>query len=78
VRALLVTGGNPLTTMPNVGRPRAAFSRLELLVTLDIFKNETGSLAHDVLPATSPLERPDLPFLVRPPSRDHSATKPLH
>ena len=33
-----------------------------LLVTLDIYKNETGSLAHYVLPSTSPFERPDLLF----------------
>jgi anaerobic selenocysteine-containing dehydrogenase len=32
-------------------------------VTLDIFRNETGSLAHYVLPCTTPLERPDLPFI---------------
>ena len=63
VRALFVTGGNPLITMPNSGRLREAFSKLELLVTLDIYKNETGSLAHYLLPATSPLERPDLPFI---------------
>ncbi len=63
VRALFVTGGNPLLTMANSGRLRDALGRLELLVTLDIFKNETGSLAHFVLPCTSPLERPDLPFI---------------
>lgn len=63
VRALFVTGGNPLLTMPNAGRLKRAFSELELLVTVDIYKNETGSLAHYVLPATSPFERPDLPFL---------------
>lgn len=63
VRALFVTGGNPLVTMPNAGRLREAFSRLDLLVTVDLFKNETGSLAHYLLPATSPLERADLPFL---------------
>ena len=63
VRALFVTGGNPLITMPNSGRLREAFSKLDLLVTLDIYKNETGSLAHYLLPATSPLERPDLPFI---------------
>ncbi|MEZ4302009.1 MAG: molybdopterin-dependent oxidoreductase [Polyangiaceae bacterium] len=63
VRALFVTGGNPLVTMPNAGRLREAFSNLELLVTVDLFKNETGSLAHYVLPATSPLERADLPFI---------------
>lgn len=63
VRALFVTGGNPLLTMPNAGRLRQAFSELELLVTVDIYKNETGSLADYVLPATSPFERADLPFL---------------
>ncbi len=63
VRALFVTGGNPLITMPNAGRLRAAFEQLELLVTVDIYKNETGSLAHYLLPATSPFQRPDLPFI---------------
>jgi anaerobic selenocysteine-containing dehydrogenase len=63
VRALFVTGGNPLITMANAGRMREAFQKLELLVTLDIFRNETGSLAHYILPCTTPLERPDLPFI---------------
>ena len=63
VRALFVTGGNPLLTMPNSGRLREAFKRLELLVVLDIVHNETASVASHVLPCTSPLERPDLPFL---------------
>ncbi len=63
VRALIVTGGNPLITMANAGRLREAFEKLELLVVIDIFLNETASLAHYVLPATSPLERPDLPFV---------------
>ncbi len=63
VRALFVTGGNPLITMANAGRLKKAFQDLELLVTVDLFKNETGSVAHYVLPATSPLERPDLPFI---------------
>jgi anaerobic selenocysteine-containing dehydrogenase len=63
IRALFVTGGNPLITMANAGRLREAFGKLELLVTLDLFRNETGSVAHYVLPCTSPLERPDLPFV---------------
>lgn len=63
VRALFVTGGNPLITMANAGRLREAFGKLDLLVTLDIFRNETGEIAHYLLPATSPLERPDLPFV---------------
>jgi formate dehydrogenase len=63
VRGLFVTGGNPLLTMANAGRLRDAFAELELLVVTDIYLNETASLAHWVLPATSPFERPDLPFL---------------
>lgn len=62
VRALFVTGGNPLITMANAGKLKRAFQDLELLVTLDIYRNETGSLAHYTLPATTPMERPDLLF----------------
>ncbi|MFH2007932.1 MAG: molybdopterin-dependent oxidoreductase [bacterium] len=63
VRALFVTGGNPLLTMPNAGRLREALRQLDLLVVLDIFLNETASEASYVLPTTSPLQRPDLPFI---------------
>ncbi|MEO1273699.1 MAG: molybdopterin-dependent oxidoreductase, partial [Myxococcota bacterium] len=63
VRALFVTGGNPLMTMPNSKRLREAVQTLDLLVVLDIFLNETASEAHYVLPTTSPFQRPDLPFL---------------
>ncbi len=63
VRALFVTGGNPLITMPNSARLRDALRELECLVVLDIFRNETASLAHYILPCTSPFERADLPFI---------------
>lgn len=63
VKAMFVTGGNPLLTMANSGRLREAFQKLELLVTLDIYHNETSSEAHYVLPCTDPLQRPDLPFI---------------
>jgi anaerobic selenocysteine-containing dehydrogenase len=63
IRGLFVTGGNPLMTMANAGRVKEALSELELLVVTDIYLNETASLAHYVLPATSPLQRPDLPFV---------------
>ena len=62
VRALFCTGGNPLMTMANSGRLKEAFESLDLLVTIDIFLNETGSVADWVLPATAPFQRPDLPF----------------
>ncbi len=63
VRGLFVTGGNPLLSMANGERLREAFSDLDLLVVTDIYLNETASLADYVLPATTPFERPDLPFI---------------
>ncbi len=63
IRALFVTGGNPLLTMPNAARLRRAFGELELLVALDIQVGETASEADYVLPCTTPIERPDLPFV---------------
>jgi len=83
LRALFVTGGNPLITMANSGRLADAFRELELLVTLDIYRNETGSLAHYTLPCTTPFERPDLlfafPLLMGMQSRPYlQATEPVH
>lgn len=63
VKALFVTGGNPLMTMANAERLKEAFKSLDLMVVTDIYQNETASLAHYILPATSPLQRPDLPFV---------------
>lgn len=63
LKALFVTGGNPLITVPNSEKLRKAYQELELLVTLDIYQNETSSEAHYVLPCTDPLQRPDLPFI---------------
>ncbi len=63
IKALFVTGGNPLLTMANSERLYQAFQELELLVVTDIYLNETASLANYVLPAVSPLQRPDLPFV---------------
>jgi formate dehydrogenase len=62
VRALFCTGGNPMLTMANGEKLRAAFEELELLVVLDILPTETAHLAHYILPSTTPLERSDLPF----------------
>ena len=63
IKALFVTGGNPLITMANSERLREAFQQLELLVVLDIQPSETASVATHVLPCTSPFQRPDLPFV---------------
>lgn len=63
IKALFVSGGNPLLTMANGERLKQAFESLDMLVVTDIYMNETASLADYVLPATSPLQRPDLPFI---------------
>ncbi|MEQ8711951.1 MAG: molybdopterin-dependent oxidoreductase [Cyclobacteriaceae bacterium] len=63
IKALVVTGGNPLITMPNSERLKKAFQSLELLICLDIQPGETCSVATHVLPCTDPLQRPDLPFI---------------
>lgn len=57
LRALVVVGGNPARSLPNSARWRAARDRLDLLVSVDIYLNETSALADVVLPVPSPLER---------------------
>ncbi|HEY5646138.1 MAG TPA: molybdopterin-dependent oxidoreductase, partial [Pseudomonadales bacterium] len=63
IRALFVTGGNPLMTMADADKLKRAFESLDLLVCLDIQPSETAQIGHYMLPCTSPLERPDLPFI---------------
>ncbi|MFC1669783.1 molybdopterin-dependent oxidoreductase [Spirochaetota bacterium] len=63
VKALFVTGGNPVNTMANSSRTMDAMKKLELLVSIDILRNETASLAHYILPSTSFFEQPGIPFV---------------
>lgn len=64
VRALFCLSGNPLLSVPNAnGRLEEALKKLELLVVIDIFRNETANHAHYILPGTSAFQRPDLPFV---------------
>jgi len=66
VSALIVEASNPLLACSNPGgRLDEALERLELLVSIDHFRNETGSLAHYVLPATTWLERPEIPYALQ-------------
>ncbi len=65
VRALINFGGNPVLSVPGSGnRLDQALAGLELLVCLDLFRNETGNLAHYILPTTTFLERADLPMVL--------------
>jgi anaerobic selenocysteine-containing dehydrogenase len=60
VRALLVTGGSPLTAFPQPARLRAALASLEVLAVVDVAENPLTAMATHVLPATGQLERADL------------------
>jgi anaerobic selenocysteine-containing dehydrogenase len=63
VRAIFVSGGNPMLSFPDTQRIENALEDLELLVCVDIFRNETGNLAHYLLPATSFFQHPDINFV---------------
>lgn len=66
VQALIVEASNPLLACGNPdGRMEAALEKLELLVSVDLFRNETGNLAHYILPATSWMERSGMPYALQ-------------
>ncbi len=62
IRAMFVSAGNPVLSCPSSARIERALSGLDLLVSIDLFRNETGNLAHYILPVTSFLEREDVPL----------------
>jgi anaerobic selenocysteine-containing dehydrogenase len=57
VRALITIGGNPVISTPNSDRLDAALGELELMVSLDVYVNETTRHADVILPAPSSLRR---------------------
>lgn len=65
VRALITVAGNPVLSTPNGSRLDAALARLELMVSLDIFLNETTRHADVILPGLSPLEQPHYDLALR-------------
>jgi anaerobic selenocysteine-containing dehydrogenase len=60
IRALFVTGGNPLTAFPQPARLRAALATLDVLAVVDVAESPLTDLATHVLPATGQLERADI------------------
>ena len=57
IRALFVCAGNPVRSVP--GRLPAALDKLDLLVGIDLYRNDTTARADYLLPATDMLERSD-------------------
>ena len=64
IRALLIDGGDPLTSWPDQRKTARALADLELLVSIDPWPNPTTSFAHYILPPYLQYERADLPMLL--------------
>jgi anaerobic selenocysteine-containing dehydrogenase len=58
VRALITIAGNPVLSAPNGPRLAAALASLELMISFDIYLNETSRHAHVILPGYSSLADP--------------------
>jgi anaerobic selenocysteine-containing dehydrogenase len=57
IRAVITVGGNPIVSTPNSERLARALSKLDFMVSLDVYVNETTRHADVILPAPSPLRR---------------------
>jgi anaerobic selenocysteine-containing dehydrogenase len=57
VRAFVCLAGNPALSTPNSDRLTRALEKLEFMVSVDIYVNETSRHADVILPGSSPLER---------------------
>jgi len=57
IRALITFAGNPVLSTPNGGRLERALAKLDFMLSIDIYKNETTRHAHIILPTTFGLER---------------------
>ena len=65
LRALFVVAGNPALTVGGGNHLEGALRSLDLLVSIDLYRNATGELADYVLPATDQFEREDLNVFVQ-------------
>jgi anaerobic selenocysteine-containing dehydrogenase len=62
VRAMLLLMTNPMRSATNSEQLEAAFARLDFLVAVDFYINETTRYAHIILPTPSPAEQPNYEF----------------
>lgn len=56
IRALITSAGNPVLSSPNGRRLEEALARLEFMVSIDYYRNETTRFADLILPPTAALE----------------------
>ncbi len=65
IRALISTAGNPVLSIGGGDDLAKAFESLDLMVSVDYYRNATGELADHVLPAADWFEREDLNTFVQ-------------
>jgi anaerobic selenocysteine-containing dehydrogenase len=66
VKALFVSAGNPVLSVPNGDELESALESLDLMVGVDLYVNETLAHCDYVLPAASMYERDDFPLPFQP------------
>ena len=64
LRALIVIGGNPASSLPDTPRVAAALASLDVLAVADVVHSDTAKFATHVLPCAGQLERADVPDYV--------------
>ena len=57
IKAMYITGENPLLSEPDLNHAEETFKKLDFLIVQDIFMHETAEIADVVLPATSFAEK---------------------
>lgn len=64
VRALIVSGGNPIVAFPDQAKTEAAFAALDLLVVIDPRMTPTAEMADYLIAPRLELERADVPHIM--------------
>jgi len=65
IRALITIMGNPVLSLPNGHKMDRALDRLDFMVAIDFYLNETSRHADFILPTTGPLEHAHFDFLLQ-------------
>jgi len=60
IKAMLIFGSNPLLSWPNAETVKKALAELDLLVLVDLYRNDSAAFATHLLPAATFLEKLDM------------------
>ncbi|HEY6869352.1 MAG TPA: molybdopterin dinucleotide binding domain-containing protein, partial [Novosphingobium sp.] len=66
IKGLFVLAGNPVLSTPNGKRLDRALADIELMVSIDFYRNATSRRAHYILPPVGPLQRDHYGYFLLP------------